>query len=55
MIVIRPLVGRSKPTKPRISVDLPAPFGPTSAVIEPVGIAWSTFRSASVRLPKRRP
>ena len=55
MTVTYPLVGRSKPTKPRISVDLPAPFGPTSAVIEPAGIARYTFRSASVRLPQRRP
>jgi hypothetical protein len=33
----------------RSSVDLPAPFGPTSAVIEPAGMASETSGSAHCR------
>jgi hypothetical protein len=45
----RPSVARSKPIHERISVDLPEPFGPTSAVIVPSGTAMSTLRSAQLR------
>src|SRR5439155_14075661 len=48
----RPALGRSNPTPALISVDLPAPFGPTSAVMLPRGTATSTSLSAHRR---RRP
>src|SRR5436190_2130906 len=50
-----PSVGRSNPTHALMSVDLPAPFGPTSAVIEPTGTSRSTDRSAQTREPYRLP
>src|SRR2546430_16629779 len=50
-----PSVGRSNPTHALMSVDLPAPFGPTSAVIEPTGTSRSTDRSAQTRAPYRLP
>ena len=57
----RPAVGRSNPTQPLIRVDFPAPFGPTSAVIEPVGDgsgrdpAAPSGRRRRYRLPIRAP
>ena len=50
-----PSVGRSKPTQALSSVDLPEPFGPTSAVMLPSGTARSTSRSAQRRRPYRLP
>ena len=45
----RPSVGGSNPIQPRMSVDLPDPFGPTSAVMLPSGTARSRPRSAHGR------
>ena len=49
--VRRPSVGRSKPTHALSRVDLPEPFGPTSAVMLPSGTWRSTWRSAQLRRP----
>src|SRR5450759_2286062 len=44
-----PAVGRSKPMKVRIRLDLPAPLGPTSATNEPRGTVSVTSSSARGR------
>jgi hypothetical protein len=44
-----PRVGRSKPIQVLISVDFPAPFGPTSAVIDPSGMSRSKPLTARSR------
>ena len=41
MTAADPRVGFSKPTQVLMSVDLPAAFGPTSAVMPPAGSARS--------------
>src|SRR4051812_11938874 len=46
-----PAVGLWNPSSVLISVDLPAPFGPSSPIDRPVSDAFSLFRI--VRLPKR--
>src|SRR5262245_22631064 len=51
----RPVVGRSKPIHAFSSVDLPEPFGPTSAVMLPSSTARSRSRSAQRRSPYRFP
>ena len=43
----RPSRGRSSPIIARISVDLPAPFGPTIVTISPGSILTSTPRRMS--------
>src|SRR5438034_5746944 len=48
----RPVSGRCSPSSTRISVDLPAPFSPISAVISPALKATDTSRSACTA-PKR--
>src|SRR5579859_3802183 len=45
-----PAVGRASPVSSRSSVDLPAPFGPTSALIRPCGTV--TVQSLSA-VPRR--
>ena len=47
-----PPLGRARPAISRSSVDLPAPFGPTTARLVPSGMAKSTPRNATAR-PKR--
>ena len=42
-----PSRGRSRPLITRMTVDLPAPFGPTTQVMEPSGTAKVTPRSTS--------
>ena len=42
-----PSRGRSRPLITRISVDLPAPFGPTTQVMDPSGTSNVTPRSTS--------
>src|SRR5436190_12656804 len=46
-----PECGLWKPSRALISVDLPAPFGPSSPMDLPVSVAVNFFRMA--RLPKR--
>src|SRR5260370_33919587 len=48
-----PEVGSSNPVSIFIKVDLPAPFGPSSAQMAPEGISNDT-RSTAVKPPKRR-
>ena len=50
-----PAVGRSKPIQALSSVDLPDPFGPTSAVMLPSSTTRSRSRSAQRRRPYRLP
>jgi hypothetical protein len=45
--VIDPILGRSSPLTHRISVDFPAPFGPTTHVMPPVVTSSVTPRSTS--------
>jgi|GEM_PF-5469827 len=52
MIRTLPPVRPSNPIQLRMSVDLPAPFGPTNAVMVPGAIARLTSRSAQE--PPRR-
>ena len=46
-IVTEPLVGLSRPARTCISVDLPEPEGPMTAVSRPRGTSTETPRSAS--------
>ena len=51
-VTMRPLSRCSSPPSRRISVDLPAPFGPIRPVLQPSGIDRLKFRKM-VRRPRR--
>src|SRR4051812_45631493 len=51
--VMRPEVARSSPERRFRNVDLPAPFGPMIAWMEPASICTETLSTAA-RAPKRR-
>src|SRR5689334_5724374 len=51
-MVARPEVGRARPSRTRMVVDLPAPFGPRNPVIRP-GATRKVRSSTAVTAPYR--
>src|SRR5689334_12753630 len=51
-MVARPEVGRARPSRARMVVDLPAPFGPRNPVTRP-GASWNVRSSTAVMVRYR--